>query len=759
MRTEANQYFLKMPGAVFTWIKFAALMAGACVVAAPAWALFPSSSTVTSNLNPSTAVDNVSFTATAISNAYDVRLPLGFGASAGQSLYVRYDIANGTFGSNVTAGQLTDVTTPGNLLSAVISQGGTTNDSFVVINITAGGSGIPQADLINLNVPGITATSASVTPGVTYSLHGTASSAAGTVPSNSARLVSVGPTSVANYTSALVPTGTFLFNLDGVAIPGCSAVPLAAGIAQCGLVIGTGGRKVVTVVYSGDANYASSNATLADDQIVNIAFTSGAVAPGLYLSPFSFTFTVTGSAPNPVFTVSAGRLPNGLTLSAAGVLSGTPTATGIGSFTILVTDSGGITGSRQFTQTILPANQTITFNLPASGKAATQIALTGTSDSGLAVAYTSNTPLTCSVFGAATLRLLSPGLCSVTAIQLGSPQYNAATPVAALLTVTPAAGAHEIRVRSSAPQSQSGRLVNGAIVFTADTDPGPLDIVAGSFDIDGNGTSDLLFIRPVPSQSGTQFGDVHTWRDFLAANDQTLRSVNLFWRVQAVGDLDGDGLGDIVWRYTAPGTPDTGVSYVWFTNGNGVAEVRKRGGAPLDWTLLGARDLNNDGADDMVYINPASQIRVLMATAARSCANFAAGSIPAGFTALHFADYTGNRHGDILIRNATTGEVRLVSLDASGVTLPPSTANPNDPNASCTSTATTIANAPVTLPTVPTNWTYYASVDLDGDGIADIVWLLPDGSLTLWKMNAFGAAPTVTSNAGTAPVGFSVLMP
>jgi len=126
---------------------------------------------------------------------------------------------------------------------------------------------------------------------------------------------------------------------------------------------------------------------------------------------------------------------------------------------------------------------------------------------------------------------------------------------------------------------------------------------------------------------------------------------------------------------------------------------------------------------------------------------------------LHLADYTGNRHGDILIRNAATGEVRLVALDASGVALPPSTANPSDANASCTTTTATIANAPVVLPTVPTNWTYYASVDLDGDGIADIVWLLPDGSLTLWKMNAFGAAPTVTSNAGTAPVGFSVLMP
>ena len=48
-------------------------------------------------------------------------------------------------------------------------------------------------------------------------------------------------------------------------------------------------------------------------------------------------------------------LPTGLTLSHAGVLSGTPIATGSFSFTVTATDTVGATGSRNYTVTINPA--------------------------------------------------------------------------------------------------------------------------------------------------------------------------------------------------------------------------------------------------------------------------------------------------------------------------------------------------------------------------------------------------------------------
>ncbi|TNM37733.1 calcium-binding protein [Nocardioides albidus] len=56
-------------------------------------------------------------------------------------------------------------------------------------------------------------------------------------------------------------------------------------------------------------------------------------------TPYSYTFTATGN-PDPTFTVATGSLPDGLTLTSDGVLSGTPT--GSGAFTFTVQASNGV---------------------------------------------------------------------------------------------------------------------------------------------------------------------------------------------------------------------------------------------------------------------------------------------------------------------------------------------------------------------------------------------------------------------------------
>src|SRR5438309_8509446 len=59
------------------------------------------------------------------------------------------------------------------------------------------------------------------------------------------------------------------------------------------------------------------------------------------------------------FSVSAGTLPTGLTLSSSGVISGTPTAAGPFNFTITVTDSAAATASQAYTLTINSAGSTL----------------------------------------------------------------------------------------------------------------------------------------------------------------------------------------------------------------------------------------------------------------------------------------------------------------------------------------------------------------------------------------------------------------
>lgn len=57
---------------------------------------------------------------------------------------------------------------------------------------------------------------------------------------------------------------------------------------------------------------------------------------------YTFTFTASGGLAPYKFTVKSGTLPAGLTLSTAGVLSGTPTTAGNSTFTVRVTDANGL---------------------------------------------------------------------------------------------------------------------------------------------------------------------------------------------------------------------------------------------------------------------------------------------------------------------------------------------------------------------------------------------------------------------------------
>ncbi|MFN8697011.1 MAG: hypothetical protein ACK5XE_11920, partial [Burkholderiales bacterium] len=296
-----------------------------------------------------------------------------------------------------------------------------------------------------------------------------------------------------------------------------------------------------------------------------------------------------------------------------------------------------------------------------------------------------------------------------------------------------------VRSLSSPPSLKVGRYSGSSFVFADIADPGPNFRVLGATRLDAGPKSDLL----IQNISTGDFGEARSLLDFDASKDRLLRNVKRTWDVQAVGDLDGDGFGDLVWRYMADDPRDIGVSFVWFTNGaansnatvqnpTNVVQVRKRGGAPLSWTLLGARDINGDVAADMVYISPEGNIRVLMATPARTCANLFAGTVPVGMTALKFANFSGDGRGDVLYRNTVTGAVALAKLNATGLTLPPFTGQPDDPTASCTSSTLVVTNTAVAnLPMSDPSWTLYGVGDFDGNGTTDIVWLQPSGQLTL----------------------------
>ena len=77
-----------------------------------------------------------------------------------------------------------------------------------------------------------------------------------------------------------------------------------------------------------------------------ITVTNPGTSAGIFNTAFSQTFTQSGVGTHTPanFSINSGTLPTGLSLSTAGVLSGTPTQTGSFPITVKVTDSNGCTG-------------------------------------------------------------------------------------------------------------------------------------------------------------------------------------------------------------------------------------------------------------------------------------------------------------------------------------------------------------------------------------------------------------------------------
>ncbi|MCC6573977.1 MAG: putative Ig domain-containing protein [Planctomycetes bacterium] len=121
----------------------------------------------------------------------------------------------------------------------------------------------------------------------------------------------------------------------------------------------------VTVTDSGSGiDTQAFTIVIADLTIVTTALPDGSQNVA-YSQPI---FAAGGTGAGYVFTLSSGTLPTGLSLgngTPSGTLSGTPTATGVFTFTVLVTDSGSNTDTQAFTVNInLTELQIITTSLP-----------------------------------------------------------------------------------------------------------------------------------------------------------------------------------------------------------------------------------------------------------------------------------------------------------------------------------------------------------------------------------------------------------
>ena len=173
---------------------------------------------------------------------------------------------------------------------------------------------------------------------------------------------------VASLYDRLAVTGTV--SLGGATLtPTLGFVP-AAGSSTTLTIVDNDGADAVVGTFAGlaeGATFAVGGRTVRVSYVggtgndVTLTFLPAAVA--IVVAPASLplmtvgaaaaqAITASGGTAPYTFAVTAGALPAGLALSAAGALSGTPTAAGAYSFTVTATDAGANTGTRAYTGAI-----------------------------------------------------------------------------------------------------------------------------------------------------------------------------------------------------------------------------------------------------------------------------------------------------------------------------------------------------------------------------------------------------------------------
>jgi hypothetical protein len=147
----------------------------------------------------------------------------------------------------------------------------------------------------------------------------------------------------------------------------------ASNVSWATITSSSSGSGNGSVTYSVQPNNGVARIGTLSVASQNFTLTQSATCATITLSPITLpnstigtnyneTLSASGGTSPYSFTLLSGMLPTGLSLSAAGVLNGTPSVAGIFNFTIKATDNGGCMGTQTYVLTINSPCDTITVN-------------------------------------------------------------------------------------------------------------------------------------------------------------------------------------------------------------------------------------------------------------------------------------------------------------------------------------------------------------------------------------------------------------
>ncbi|HET7306683.1 MAG TPA: putative Ig domain-containing protein [Gammaproteobacteria bacterium] len=174
----------------------------------------------------------------------------------------------------------------------------------------------------------------------------------------------------APYMQTLTATGgegTYTFGVSSGALPAGITLDSSGTLSGTPTAGGNFGFTVTATDSNGDTGVQNYKLTV-DPPTITIA--PSGLPPANYGTAYSQKLTASGGTAPYSFSISAGALPAGLSLSSTGDISGTPTAAGTFNFTVQAADSspgGPYTGSQNYTLTVNPPPPPTLTMSPPSG--------------------------------------------------------------------------------------------------------------------------------------------------------------------------------------------------------------------------------------------------------------------------------------------------------------------------------------------------------------------------------------------------------
>jgi hypothetical protein len=210
-------------------------------------------------------------------------------------------------------------------------------------------------------------------------------------------------------------------------------------------------------------------------------------------------------------------------------------------------------------------------------------------------------------------------------------------------------------------QANGGFVNNGANAWFTNL-PSTWQVV-GTGDFNGDGRDDLMW-RSTSGEFSNWLGQANGGFLNNGANSWGVGPAS--WKVIAVGDFNGDGRDDILWR------SDAGEMSDWLGQANG-GFVNNGANSwfanlPSSWQVVGTGDFNGDGRDDLMWRSTSGEYSNWLGQPNGGFVNNGANSWgvgPANWHILGIGDYNGDGRDDLLWRS-DAGELSNWLANANG---------------------------------------------------------------------------------------------